>query len=202
MLGQLGPDLIVESRKSWHDKADQEDEQSGDHKDQQYRIEKGGNQLFAEGKRNPLEGQIARENFFQIAGTLTGQQRSGVNHGKSTLRFEGRRKRLAGANSHGNILQLGAQGGGFLALCQQVHGGQDGKTSPNQRQKLLIKNQEWLQFDALARPCLAGQTLWLDPVDVMARLGETLAYFFGGVCNVHILLHVPPFIRSFDDIFH
>jgi len=52
-------------------------------------VDERRNQLFAEGERDALEIDVALHDFLQVAGTLAGQEGSGVHDRDAALGLEG-----------------------------------------------------------------------------------------------------------------
>ena len=109
-------------------------------------------QLLAEGQRDALEVEIALQNLFEIAGAFAGEQRDGVDERETALRLKGRGDGFAGLDAGGDVLKLGAEDGVLLALGEQFKRTEDGQAGADERQKLLVVNEERLQLDLFRPP--------------------------------------------------
>src|SRR6185312_2600386 len=192
---QLAPDLVVQLREARHDKRNQENEERTDQRNENRWIDERGRELFAESQRDSLKGQETGQDLFKVAASLASQKRGGVNHRESALRLKGRGNRLAGAHARSHILELCRKVRILLALGEHFQRTEDGQPSSNQRQKLLIEDDEGfeLRFTPAAR-----QAAGPDRIDIVAGLREALAQFFGGSSRMHLLLNTASLVGQFD----
>src|SRR6266702_4328675 len=196
--GKLRPKLLVQFRKPRHNEGNQKDEQPDHHHHQHRGIDQTCNQLLAERQTHPLKVEVTLQHFFQISRALAGQQGRRINDRKTALRLERFRDRLAVLHPDRDIFELRTEVRRLLPPRQQFDRSQDRKSGANQRQKLLVEDQESLQFHflGLALPC--EQATRLHGVDVVTSLGKPCPQLLRRSRGVRLLLHAPTLIRQPD----
>src|SRR5665213_210250 len=197
---QFRPQLVIELRKTRHYKRNQENKQPDHHHNQKRRIDQRRLQLLPKAQRNPLKIQKPLQHFFKVAGPLPGQQRRRIHQRKPALRLERRRDRFARLHPRRNVVQLPAQVGVLLPFRQQLQRTQNRQPRPDQRQKLLVEDQESLKIDLLLGR-LPQHRLRLDRINQVSGLRKPRAQFFRRRGSMHLLLHAAPVIGEFDGEF-
>ncbi len=99
-----------------------------------------------------------------------------------------------------DVFEHGAQVLVLLALDQQIERIQDGQAGLDQREELLVVDEEGalLELAATAQGKAAGkQPLGLDPVDEIALRGEAVAHLRDGVPLLHLLVGMTPIVSDF-----
>src|SRR6185312_843409 len=194
---ELRPKLVIKLREPRHNERDQKNKQTDHQHNRKRRIDQRSLQFLPKAQRNSLKIQEPLQHFFQVAGALTGQQGRRVDQRKSALRLERRRDRLARLHPRRNVFQLPTQIGVFLAFRQQLQRTQNRKPGADQRQKLLVEDQEGLKVDLLFRR-LPQHRLRLDRINQIPGLRKPRAQFFRRRSGMDLLLHTAPVISEFD----
>ena len=198
--GEFGAELVVEFGEAGDYEGDEEEEEKEDHDQQEGWVDEGGADLFAEGEGYALEGQVAGEDLFEVAGALAGEEGGGVDEGDVALGFEGFGEGLAGADAGGDVVELGAEGEVFLALGEEVDGAEDGEAGFDQRKELLIKDKEHVELDFFLAAAAKGGA-GLDGIDEVAGLGEAGAEFLGRGGGVCLFEDAAAFVGEADEEF-
>ena len=194
---QLGAHLVIKQGKLRHHHGEQKDQQRDDQHHQKAGVNERGAQLFAEGERDPLEADVALQNFDQVARALAGQQRGGVHQRKSALRLEGRRERFARLHAGRHVVQLRRKQRIFLDLAQHLQRAEDGQPGADEGEKLLVEDEERLQLDLAPRQ--ADSAAGADTEDVVTGMRKAGAQLLGRRRGLDLLLHAATLIGQFDD---
>ena len=127
-----------------------------------------------------------------------GQQRRRVHQRKRALRLERVRDRLTGPHPRRYVLQLSGEIGVLLALRQHLQRAQNRHAGADQRQELLVEDQEGLKL-RLARG--TGQPPRFHRVDEVPGLRESRAQLFRSRRRLDLLLHMAALVGQPDHEF-
>src|SRR3984957_14852311 len=198
--GQLCVQAVEQFRELGHHVGEQKRHHDQYHADQQRGINQRHRQLLAEGHGQALEVDIAGQDLVNVAAFFAGHQRGGVDLGNHALRGEGVGEQLAAAHPFSHIFEDRAQIRVFLPFDQEFERIQNGQSGSDEREKLLVENQERRLLQAPAAPerhSSREQPLRLDPIDQVALRRKPVAHFGLGIAVLHLLVQVTALVRHF-----
>jgi hypothetical protein len=172
------------------------------------RVHQRDEHLFAHGERELLISDKALEDFGEAAGFFAGHHGSDVDLGEDALQAEGFRQQRAAADFFANGIDVGLEFRVRQTVGEQVQGFQDGQAGANQRDELLVEDEELVEVEFAAAAGdvdLAAErkrsSLRLDRVDEEALLRIALPDFLAGRALDHLVVDLTGRIGVFEDEF-